>query len=165
MSKILVAYFSASGVTARAAKEIAQAVDADLYEIRPAEPYTDADLNWMDKKSRSTREMNDPSCRPAIAEPAEHMEQYDTVFVGFPIWWYVEPRIVDTFLESYDFSGKTIAPFVTSGGSGFSGTIGTIESMEPNAAVTEGLSLGSSEAAQPADAVSSWLAANGISNN
>ena len=116
MSKILVAYFSASGVTARAAKEIAQAVDADLYEIRPAEPYTDADLNWMDKKSRSTREMNDPACRPAIAEPAEHMEQYDTVFVGFPIWWYVAPTIVKTFLESYDFSGKTVIPFATSGG-------------------------------------------------
>ena len=120
MSKTLVAYFSASGVTARAAKEIAQAVDADLYEIRPAEPYTDADLNWMDKKSRSTREMNDPACRPAIAEPAEHMEQYDTVFVGFPIWWAVEPRVVDTFLESCDFSGKTLIPFATSGGSGIS---------------------------------------------
>ena len=117
MSKILVAYFSASGVTARAAKEIAQAVGADLYEIRPAEPYTRADLNWMDKQSRSTIEMNDPACRPAIAKPAEHMEQYDTVFVGFPVWWYVEPRIVDTFLESYDFSGKALIPFATSGGS------------------------------------------------
>ena len=121
MSKTLVAYFSASGATARAAKEIAQAVDADLYEIRPAEPYTDADLNWMDKKSRSTVEMQDPACRPAIAEPVEGMDQYDTVFVGFPIWWYVEPRIVDTFLERYDFSGKTLIPFATSGGSGISG--------------------------------------------
>ena len=118
MSKILVAYFSASGVTAQAAKEIAQAVGADLYEIRPVEPYTDADLNWMDKKSRSTLEMNDPACRPAIARPAENMEQYDTVFVGFPVWWYVEPRIVDTFLEGSDFSGKTLIPFATSGGSG-----------------------------------------------
>ena len=118
MSKTLVAYFSASGVTARTAKEIAEAVGGDLYEIRPAQPYTSADLNWMDKKSRSTLEMNDPACRPAIAEPVEHMEQYDTVFVGFPIWWYVEPRIVDTFLESYDFSGKTLIPFATSGGSG-----------------------------------------------
>ena len=117
MSNILVAYFSASGVTARAAKEIARAVGADLYEIRPAEPYTGADLDWMDKRSRSTREMNDPACRPAIAEPAERMEQYDTVFVGFPVWWYVEPRIVDTFLESYDFSGKALIPFATSGGS------------------------------------------------
>ena len=118
MSKTLVAYFSASGVTARTAKEIAEAVGGDLYEIRPAQPYTSADLNWMDKKSRSTLVMNDPACRPAIAEPVEHMEQYDTVFVGFPIWWYVEPRIVDTFLEGYDFSGKTVIPFATSGGSG-----------------------------------------------
>ena len=121
MSNILVAYFSASGVTARAAKEIARAVGADLYEIRPAEPYTGADLDWMDKRSRSTREMNDPACRPAIAEPAERMEQYDTVFVGFPVWWYVEPRIVDTFLESYDFAGKALIPFATSGGSRISG--------------------------------------------
>ena len=118
MNKTLVAYFSASGVTARAAREIAEAVGADLYEICPAEPYTDADLNWTDKKSRSTVEMNDTACRPAIAEPVANMEQYDTVFLGFPIWWYVEPRIVDTFLESYDFSGKTVIPFATSGGSG-----------------------------------------------
>ena len=118
MSRILVAYFSASGVTARAAREIAEAVGADLYEIRPAEPYSQADLNWMDKKSRSTVEMNDPACRPAIAGAVENMEQYDTVFVGFPVWWYVEPRIVDTFLERYDFSGKTLIPFATSGGSG-----------------------------------------------
>ena len=116
--KILIAYFSASGVTARAAKEMAQAVGAELYEIRPVQPYTSADLNWTDKKSRSSVEMNDPASRPAIAEPVEGMEQYDTVMVGFPIWWYVEPRIVDTFLESYDFTGKTLIPFATSGGSG-----------------------------------------------
>ena len=114
------AYFSASGVTARAAREMADAIGADLYEICPAAPYTDADLNWMDKKSRSTLEMNDPACRPAIASQVERMEQYDTVFVGFPVWWYVEPRIVDTFLESYDFTGKTMIPFATSGGSGIS---------------------------------------------
>lgn len=120
MSRILVAYFSASGVTARAAREMADAIGADLYEICPAAPYTDADLNWMDKKSRSTLEMNDPACRPAIASQVERMEQYDTVFVGFPVWWYVEPRIVDTFLESYDFTGKTMIPFATSGGSGIS---------------------------------------------
>lgn len=118
MSKTLIAYFSASGVTARAAREMADAIGADLYEICPAAPYTDADLNWMDKKSRSTLEMNDPACRPAIASQVERMEQYDTVFVGFPVWWYVEPRIVDTFLESYDFTGKTMIPFATSGGSG-----------------------------------------------
>ena len=118
MSKTLIAYFSASGVTAKVAKEMAEAVGADLYEICPAKPYSNADLNWMDKKSRSTAEMNDPACRPAIAAPVQDMEQYDTVMVGFPIWWYVEPRIVDTFLESYDFSGKTLIPFATSGGSG-----------------------------------------------
>ena len=116
--KTLVAYFSASGVTARTAKEIADAVHADLYEIRPAQPYTSADLDWMDKKSRSTVEMNDPGSRPAIAQPIQDMEQYDTILIGFPVWWYVEPRIVDTFLESYDFSGKEMIPFATSGGSG-----------------------------------------------
>ena len=120
MSKTLIAYFSASGVTAGAAREMADAIGADLYEICPAAPYTDADLNWMDKKSRSTLEMNDPACRPAIASQVERMEQYDTVFVGFPVWWYVEPRIVDTFVESYDFTGKTMIPFATSGGSGIS---------------------------------------------
>ena len=116
--KTLVAYFSASGTTAKAAKEIAEAAGADLYEIRPETPYTPADLDWTNKKSRSSLEMNDPACRPAIAQPVKDMAQYDTVLVGFPIWWYVEPRIIDTFLESYDFSGKTIIPFATSGGSG-----------------------------------------------
>lgn len=116
--KSLVAYFSASGVTAKAAEKIAAAAGADLYEIQPEEPYTPADLNWMDKKSRSTVEMDDPTCRPAIAEAVEDMEQYDTVWVGFPVWWYVEPRIVDTFLESYDFAGTKMIPFATSGGSG-----------------------------------------------
>ena len=118
MKKTLIAYFSASGVTAGAAKEMAGAIGADLYEICPAKPYTDADLDWRDKKSRSTGEMKGPACRPAIASPVPDMGQYDTVMVGFPIWWYVEPRIVDTFLESYDFSGKTLIPFATSGGSG-----------------------------------------------
>ena len=120
MSKTLVAYFSASGVTARVAKEVADAAGADLYEIRPAQPYSPGDLDWMDKKSRSTLEMNDPACRPAIEGQVNGMEQYDTILIGFPIWWYVEPRIVDTFLESYDFSGKTLIPFATSGGSGIS---------------------------------------------
>ena len=118
MSNVLVAYFSASGVTAGAARAIAEAVGADLYEIRPAEPYTAADLDWRNKGSRSTREMNDPASRPAIAEDTADMGRYDTVFVGFPIWWGVEPRVVDTFLERYDFSGKAMIPFATSGGSG-----------------------------------------------
>ena len=117
MSKTLVAYFSASGVTARAADAIARQTGADLYEIRPQVPYTAADLNWMDKKSRSTLEMNDAACRPAIAGGVAGIDQYDTVFLGFPIWWGVEPRAVDTFLESYDFAGKTLVPFATSGGS------------------------------------------------
>lgn len=118
MSSILVAYFSASGVTAQAARRIAEAVGADVFEIEPAQPYTAADLNWNDSSSRSSVEMNDESCRPAIAGAVANMDAYDIVFVGFPIWWYVEPRIVDTFLEAYDFSGKTMIPFATSGGSG-----------------------------------------------
>lgn len=122
MSKILVAYFSASGVTKNAAEKLAKAANADLFEIKPVRPYTDADLNWMDKKSRSTIEMNDLSSRPEIAEKCENMGSYDVVFVGFPIWWYVEPRIIDTFLESYDFSGKRVIPFATSGGSGLGKT-------------------------------------------
>ena len=122
MSKILVAYFSASGVTKNAAEKLAKAANADLFEIKPVRPYTDADLNWMDKKSRSTVEMNDLSSRPEIANKCENMGSYDVVFVGFPIWWYVEPRIIDTFLESYDFSGKTVIPFATSGGSGLGKT-------------------------------------------
>lgn len=122
MSKILVAYFSASGVTKNTAEKLAKAANADLFEIKPVRPYTDADLNWMDKKSRSTIEMNDLSSRPEIAEKCENMGSYDVVFVGFPIWWYVEPRIIDTFLESYDFSGKRVIPFATSGGSGLGKT-------------------------------------------
>mgnify|MGYP005756356769 CR=1 FL=1 len=147
MSKTLVAYFSASGTTARAAREIADAVGADLYEIRPAEPYSSADLNWMDKKSRSTVEMNDPACRPAIAEPVRDMDQYDTVFVGFPIWWYVEPRIVDTFLERYDLSGKTVIPFATSGGSGIGKAEKSLQDHCPKAAWKKGGLVNSGAAA------------------
>ena len=118
MSKKLVAYFSCSGVTRSVAQALADAAGADLYEITPAQPYTSADLNWMDSSSRSTREMKDASSRPAIAGQVKNMEDYDTVFIGFPIWWYVAPTIIHTFLESYDFSGKTVVPFCTSGGSG-----------------------------------------------
>lgn len=120
--KFLVAYFSASGVTAKAAWKLSEAIGADLYEIKPEVPYTSADLNWTDKKSRSSVEMNNPASRPAIAEKLQGMEKYDVVFVGFPIWWYVAPTIIHTFLESYDFSGKTIVPFATSGGSGMGKT-------------------------------------------
>lgn len=120
--KILVAYFSCSGVTKRVAEELAEVAGADLYEIKPKLPYTKADLNWMDKKSRSTIEMQNPASRPAIADVVSNMENYDVVLVGFPIWWYVAPTIIHTFLESYDFSGKTIVPFATSGGSGMGKT-------------------------------------------
>ena len=151
MSKALIAYFSASGVTARTAKEMARATGADLYEIRPAQPYTAADLNWMDKKSRSTVEMNDPACRPAVADRVEGMEQYDTVFVGFPIWWYVEPRIVDTFLESYDFSGKVMIPFATSGGSGIGGAEKSLREHCPAAEWRRGKLLNGSGAGEWAE--------------
>ncbi len=138
MGKTLIAYFSASGVTARAAKEMAEATGADLYEIRPAQPYTAADLNWRDKQSRSTLEMNDPASRPAMAEQAADMGRYDTVLVGFPIWWGVEPRIVDTFLERYDFTGKTMIPFATSGGSGMPYAQQHLQSQYPALSWREG---------------------------
>lgn len=117
MSRKLVAYFSASGVTAKVAEKLSEAIGADLYAIEPEVPYTKADLDWMDKKSRSTIEMNNPASRPAITGKRDNMNDYDTVFVGFPIWWYVAPTIINTFLESYDLTDKTIIPFATSGGS------------------------------------------------
>ena len=117
MSRKLVAYFSASGVTAKVAEKLSEAIGADLYAIEPEVPYAKADLDWMDKKSRSTIEMNNPASRPAIAGKRDNMNDYDTVFVGFPIWWYVAPTIINTFLESYDLTDKTIIPFATSGGS------------------------------------------------
>lgn len=115
MSKTLIAYFSASGVTAKLANTLAAAVGGDLHEIKAAEPYTSADLDWTNKKSRSSIEMNDKSFRPAIAGKVENMNQYDLIYIGFPIWWYVAPTIINTFLEQYDFEGKTIVPFATSG--------------------------------------------------
>ena len=122
MSKKLVAYFSASGVTAQVAKKLAEAVGADLFEIAPKVPYTKEDLDWMDAKSRSTVEMKDPGSRPELAAVLPNAADYDTVYVGFPIWWYVAPTIVNTFLESIDLSGKTVVPFATSGGSGMGKT-------------------------------------------
>lgn len=119
MSKILVAYFSASGTTAGAARDLARAAGADLYEIRPAVPYTRADLNWQDENSRSTREMRDKSSRPALADTDARIQDYDVILLGFPIWWYTAPAIISSFLEAYDFSGKKIVLFATSGGSGF----------------------------------------------
>lgn len=122
MNRTLVAYFSASGVTAKVAERLAETIGADIFAIEPEVPYTKADLDWMDKTSRSTIEMNDSSSRPAIARKRDNMEDYDTIFVGFPIWWYVAPTIINTFLESYDLTGKTIIPFATSGGSGMGKT-------------------------------------------
>ncbi|MCR4668786.1 MAG: flavodoxin [Clostridia bacterium] len=129
MSKVLVTFFSASGVTAKIAEELAKAEGADLFEIRPEALYTAADLDYMNKNSRSSLEMADLSCRPATVGRVENMEQYDVVFVGFPIWWGREPSVVDTFLEAYDFSGKTIVPFCTSGGSGIGKTAERIRSI------------------------------------
>ena len=131
MSRILVAYFSASGVTAKVAEMLADAVGADIYEIQPAVPYTKADLNWMDKKSRSSIEMNDKTIRPAIADKNARIDQYETVFLGFPIWWYVAPTIINTFLESYDFSGKKVILFATSGGSKFGNTVEELKLSVP----------------------------------
>ena len=139
MSKTLVAYFSAGGTTARVAKELAQAAGANLYEIRPSVPYTKADLNWMDKKSRSSVEMNDKSSRPALAARDANIAEYDTILLGFPIWWYVAPTIINSFLESYDFSGKRIVLFATSGGSGFGKTVAGLKpSVAADTVITEG---------------------------
>ena len=138
-NKSLVTYFSASGVTKKVAEKLAEAAGADLFEIKPVVAYTEADLNWMDKKSRSSIEMNDKSFRPAIAEKCNNMADYDVVYIGFPIWWYVAPTIINTFLESYDFSGKTIVLFATSGGSGFGNTVAELKrSVSDTTVIKEG---------------------------
>ena len=138
-NKSLVTYFSASGVTKKVAEKLAEAAGADLFEIKPEVAYTEADLNWMDKKSRSSIEMNDKSFRPAIAEKCNNMADYDVVYIGFPIWWYVAPTIINTFLESYDFSGKTIVLFATSGGSGFGNTVAELKrSVSDTTVIKEG---------------------------
>ena len=138
MSRKLVAYFSASGVTAKLAETLSEAIGADLYAIEPEVPYTKADLNWMNKNSRSSVEMKDPASRPAIAGKRDNMDEYNTIFVGFPIWWYVAPTIINTFLESYDFAGKTIIPFATSGGSGMGKTNEKLQPSCPGAQLMEG---------------------------
>lgn len=134
----LVAYFSASGTTAKAAKVLAKAADADLYEIKPAIPYTRADLNWMDKGSRSSVEMSDKHSRPALADTDAPIAGHDVIFLGFPIWWYVAPTIVNTFLESYDFTGKTIVLFATSGGSGLGKSAVSLRASVPGARIVDG---------------------------
>lgn len=154
MSKRLVAYFSASGVTAKTAKALAEAAEADLYEIQPQIPYTQADLNWMDKKSRSTVEMNDPDSRPEISGSVPGMEQYDVIFLGFPIWWYTAPTIIKTFLESYDMAGKKIVLFATSGGSGLGDTARTLQKVCPKAEFKGGKLL---NGRQSRESLTSWI--------
>lgn len=139
--RTLVAYFSATGTTARVARRLAEAVGADLFEIVPEQPYTAADLDWREKNSRNSHEMADEKCRPAIAGDALDVSSYDTVFVGFPIWWYVEPRIIDTFLEAHDLSGKKVIPFATSGSSGLGKAPQRMASLAPGATVLEGRML------------------------
>lgn len=143
MSRTLVAYFSASGVTAKVAENLAETIGADIFCIEPEIPYTKADLDWTNKNSRSSIEMNDPTFRPSIKDKRDNMTDYDTVFVGFPIWWYVAPTIINTFLESYDFSGKTIIPFATSGGSGMGKTNEKLLPSRPGARLMEGKVLSS----------------------
>ena len=154
MIKKLVAYFSASGVTAAAAKILAQAAEADLYEIRPQTPYTRADLDWMNKDSRSSVEMNDRSFRPPLADRDAHIECYETIFLGFPIWWYTAPTIVNTFLESYDFTGKTIILFATSGGSGLGRSADDLRASAPGALIRDGRLL---NGRQTRDSLAAWV--------
>ncbi len=154
MSKKLVAYFSASGTTAAVAKTLSEAAGADLYEIKPQTPYTRADLNWQDKKSRSSVEMNDKSFRPPLANRDAHIEDYDTIFLGFPIWWYTAPTIINTFLESYDFSGKTIILFATSGGSGFGKTAADLKVSAKGAVIRDGKLL---NGRQTRESLAAWV--------
>ena len=152
--KILVAYFSATGTTKGVAVHIANGLNADIYAIVPEEPYTDADLDYNDNNSRTTIEMNDPNARPVISGSVENMEQYDTVFIGYPIWWGEAPRIVSTFMESYDFSGKTIVPFCTSGGSGIGSSASNLESFTSGATWLDGRRLNGSDSQ---DTVMEWV--------
>ncbi len=139
--KTLVAYFSASGVTRKAAAQIAKQINADIFEIKPAVPYSSADLDWTNKQSRSSIEMNDPHSRPEIAEKCSNMSSYDTIFLGFPIWWYIAPTIINTFLDQYDLTGKTIITFATSGGSGMGKTVDHLKAQYPAAKWEKGTIL------------------------
>ncbi|MDD6069601.1 MAG: flavodoxin [Clostridiales bacterium] len=153
-NKILVAYFSATNTTEGVAEYIANGLDADIYEIIPEEPYTDADLDYNDNNSRTSIEMNDPNARPAISGSVENMEQYDIVFIGYPIWWGKAPRIVSTFMESYDFSGKTIVPFCTSGSSDIGSSATNLEQLTSGAKWLEGRRLNGNDSQ---DAVMEWV--------
>ena len=159
MSKVLVAYFSASGVTKGVAETLAKASGGDLFEIEPVQKYTDADLNWMNRNSRSSVEMADRNCRPQIKNKTD-ISKYDYIFVGFPIWWYREPSIIDTFMESYDFSGKMVIPFATSGSSGIGEAPSNIQKLAPNAKVLSGKRL---SADIEKEAAENWIISLGIS--
>ena len=153
--KKLVAYFSATGTTANVAEKIAQILNADLFEIKPKEKYTSSDLNWRDKNSRTTKECDKPSFRPEIENKVENFDEYETIFVGFPIWWYKEPNIIDTFVESYDFSGKKIILFATSGGSGLGKTVDDLKKvLAKTAKILDGKVLNFSSANE----IKSWIA-------
>ena len=141
MSKVLVAYFSATGTTEKLAERVASVLKADIFEIKPKEPYTRDDLNWNNQNSRSSKEMNNRSFRPEIKEKLANIEDYDTIYVGFPIWWYIAPTIINTFLESYDLTGKTIIPFATSGGSGMGNTNKELKDSCKGAILKEGKRL------------------------
>ena len=158
MKKALVAYFSASGVTAKLAERLADAIGADLSEIEPKARYTSADLDWRNKQSRSSVEMNDRSCRPEINRTVDDMAQYDVVFVGFPVWWYREPSIIDTFMEAYDFSGKTVVPFATSGGSGIGDSAANLQMLAAGAKIATGKRFdANTSAGKLADWAKQWL--------
>ncbi len=159
-SKILVAYFSATNNTEGVAQKLADGLGADLYEITPTEPYTDEDLNYGNSGSRSSVEMDDPSARPAISGSVENMEQYDVVFIGYPIWWGEAPRIMSTFIESYDFSGKTLAAFCTSASSGFGSSDSALRSAAGTATWLDGHRF---SAGADSDEVMEW--ANGLGIN
>ncbi|MDR0414685.1 MAG: NAD(P)H-dependent oxidoreductase [Prevotellaceae bacterium] len=148
MKKTLVAYFSASGNTAKLARTLATVVDGDLHEIQPKQPYTAADLDWHDSKSRSSVEMNNKAFRPEIANKVDNMEKYDTIYIGFPIWWYVAPTIINTFLEQYDLKGKTIIPFATSGSSGMGNTNAELKNSCTGATLRDGKRFDASASAQ-----------------
>ena len=158
MTRVLVAYFSASGVTKKLAEKLAEATGGDLFEIVPEELYTKSDLNWMNPKSRSSVEMKDRACRPAIASRVEDMSAYDAVFIGFPVWWYREPSIIDTFAESYDFTDKTIIPFATSGSSGIGSSGENIAALAKGAKVASGERFKASASVEEIrDWASKWL--------
>lgn len=161
-NKVLVAYFSATHTTEGVAEKIADGLNADLYEIVPEQPYTDADLDYNDNNSRSTLEMADASVRPAIAGSVENMDQYDVVFIGYPIWWGEAPRILSTFVESYDFSGKTVVPFCTSGGSGIGSSASNLEQLTSGATWLSGQRLKSSDSE---DSIMEWVNGLGLDLN